>query len=227
MHSRWWWVAGLVALAPLLALEPSGGIWWGSAGEAVASPSTGTHAVQPQPASAVGAETRRYARVRVGVSVPEIELTNARGKTADLTTLLAGDGPVLLQFIFTTCTSICPVMSASFAAVQDRLPPNVRLVSISIDPEHDTPARLRDYRERYGAGRQWSLWTGATGQVRAAQRAFSVDRGNKMRHEPSTFLRGARDSRWVRLDGLPGPTDLLAEIDRGRPPQQHDEAPPH
>jgi len=56
-------------------------------------------------------------------------------------------------------------MSASFAAAQDKLGPELdrlRMVSISIDPEHDTPARLQEYAQKFKARRQWLFLRAAT-----------------------------------------------------------------
>jgi protein SCO1 len=69
--------------------------------------------------------------------------------------------PWIADFIFTTCTSLCPTMSAHMADLQDRLPADVKLVSFSVDPIHDTPAALKAYAEKYHADtRRWIFLTG-------------------------------------------------------------------
>ncbi|MFY9826559.1 MAG: SCO family protein, partial [Thermoanaerobaculia bacterium] len=119
-----------------------------------------------------------------------------------------------LQFIFTTCPSICPVLTATLAAAREELGNEVRLVSISIDPEFDTPARLRDYARRFTAGPGWRFLTGSRDDVAAVQKAFDAYRPNKMQHEPLTFLRAGPGEPWVRLAGPITPAELVAEVRR-------------
>ncbi len=66
------------------------------------------------------------------------------------------------DFIYTECTESCPTQSLHFAALQRDFAesPGLRLVSITVDPAHDTPAVLRRYAERYAAGERWWFLTG-------------------------------------------------------------------
>lgn len=151
----------------------------------------------------------RYVRSVGEYALPDVTLVDMDGQRVPLRTVL-DQGPVLLQFIFTTCPTVCPILSDTFAGAQDRLD-GVRMVSISIDPEHDTPARLRDYARRFGAGPRWTFLTGSLDDVVAVQKAFGVYRSDKMQHEPSTFLRAA-PGPWVRLTGEAGADDLVIEL---------------
>ena len=153
----------------------------------------------------------RYARARVEVAAPAVTLVAADGARVRLAEELARPGPVAVQFVFTTCTTICPVMTGTLAEVRRRHP-ELRGLTLSIDPEHDTTERLRAYAARYGAGRGWRFLTGRPQDLLAVQDAFDVYRGDKMRHEPVTFLRGAPGGRWLRLDGFPSAAELAAEI---------------
>ncbi len=149
--------------------------------------------------------------------VPAITLIDADGRPVELAALLGDEGPVMLNFIYTSCTSICPVMSATFAKVRDHLGPEltgVRMVSISIDPEYDTPERLRDYADRFSADDGWLLLTGSREDVVRVQRGFDIYRGPKTSHIPATFLRVAGDARWVRLEGLTTAAELIHEYRR-------------
>ena len=159
----------------------------------------------------------RYARSEARYELPAVTLTDSAGKAVPLASALAPGGPVLLQFFFATCTTVCPTLAATFRAVQSD-PGGARLVSITIDPETDTPARLREYAARFAAGERWSFLTGRLEDVAAVERAFDVDRGSKMRHPAAIFLRAAGASSWVRLDGYPSAADLRAEVARLPPP---------
>jgi protein SCO1/2 len=155
-----------------------------------------------------------YMRTKAEYPVPEVTLTNQDGERVALRQLLAGPKPVLLNYIFTSCTTICPVLSASFAQTQRSLgreAENVRLVSISIDPEHDTPARLSDYAQRFRAADGWELLTGSREDIVAVQKSFDAFRGDKMNHIPLTFLRVAEDNPWIRLEGFPSADELVSE----------------
>jgi protein SCO1/2 len=122
--------------------------------------------------------------------------------------------PVVLNFIFTTCPGICPLMSSVFAQFERRLGPDadkVHLMSISIDPEQDTPERLLEYARRYHAGPGWQHYTGSLDASVTAQRAFDVYRGGKMSHTAVTLLRAAPGKPWLRLDGFVTPDALLRD----------------
>jgi protein SCO1/2 len=123
-------------------------------------------------------------------------------------------GPLLLQFIFTTCPTVCPALSALFATTLRQIEVDaapLRMVSISIDPEHDTPERLRAYAQRLKAGPQWRFLTGRRADIEAVQKAFDAYQSNKMQHEPLTYLRASPQAPWLRLDGFMSASDLIAE----------------
>jgi cytochrome oxidase Cu insertion factor (SCO1/SenC/PrrC family) len=155
----------------------------------------------------------RLRREGADYAVPDVTLVDQDGAAFRLAVELGRPGPVVLQFIFTTCATVCPALSGTLAAAQDRLP-GVHLLSISIDPEEDTPARLAEYARRFGAGPRWRLLTGRLEDVVAVERAFDAYRGNKMRHEPLTFARAAPGRPWVRLEGLLTGGELAAEVRR-------------
>lgn len=155
-----------------------------------------------------------YSRSVVSYQMPDVKLVDANGKDVLLADSLDTDEPVMLNFIFTTCTTVCPVMSATFSQVQEKLGrerDKVRMVSISIDPEHDSPAQLHAYAQRFEAGPHWSMLTGTIEDSIAVQRAFNVYRGDKMNHEPVTFIRNGPDRPWVRIDGFASADELLRE----------------
>jgi protein SCO1/2 len=155
------------------------------------------------------------ARRTTNYVVPDVTLVRADGARVNFAHELDDGRPVLLDFIYTTCTTICPVMSQTFAEVQKRLGPDaakVKMVSVSIDPEQDTPSRLAEYAKRYQASGQWSFYTGTIEASIAVQRAFDVYRGNKMNHSPATLYRAAPGQPWVRLDGFATPDALLGEL---------------
>ena len=154
-------------------------------------------------------------RSEVSYQVPAVRLVRDDGQTVALRDELAGDRPVVLAFIYTSCTTVCPLTSQTLAQLQSRLGPardQVRIVSISIDPEQDTPARLADYAKTFHAGPEWHHYTGALAASLAAQRAFDVYRGNKMNHAPAILVRPSAEAAWVRFDGFATADQLMAEL---------------
>jgi protein SCO1/2 len=159
------------------------------------------------PAQSLKSETVRY-------TVPAVTLIRDDGKVVSLPQEMNDGRPVLLNFIFTSCGSTCPLMSQVFAQFQRKLGPDARqvhLMSISIDPEEDTPRRLAEYARKFGAGPEWQHYTGTLDASLATQRAFDIYRGDKMSHVPVTLMRAAPDRPWRRIDGLATPDELLRE----------------
>jgi protein SCO1/2 len=146
--------------------------------------------------------------------VPAIWLVRDDGKKVLLPQELDDGRPTVLNFIYTTCPGICPLMSQVFSRFQARLGAErekVHMVSISIDPEQDTPARLRQYAKQFKAASQWQHYTGTVGASIAAQKAFNAYNGDKMSHDPLTLMRAAPGKPWVRIDGFATPDDLLEQ----------------
>jgi len=149
---------------------------------------------------------------RASYEAPAVQVLDQFGREIAFDKALDDGRPVILNFIFTSCTTICPVMSQIFMQVQARLAAgsaHVHMVSVSIDPEYDTPARLLAYARQCGAGAQWDFYTGSTESSVAIQKAFDAFRGDKMNHEAVTLVRGARGKSWLRLDGFVNPETIV------------------
>ena len=165
-------------------------------------------------ANAAAAGTSDYKRTQQSYAIPDLVLIDADSRPVKLRELLATKDPVMMNFIFTTCTAICPVMTKIFSEVPAKLGAEagkVRMISISIDPENDRPAQLKSYAKGYGAGERWTFLTGKVEDIKAVQRAFDNYRGDKMNHEPVTLLRAAPGKPWVRIDGFASPAALAGE----------------
>ena len=85
----------------------------------------------------------------------------------------------------------------------------LHVMSISIDPEQDTPVRLREYARKFHAGPQWQYYTGTVAASLTAQRAFDVYRGEKMSHTPVTLMRASPGKPWLRIEGFVTPDQLV------------------
>jgi protein SCO1 len=161
--------------------------------------------------------SEELARSTSTYAMPQVSVLRQDGRRVDFARDIDDGRPIFLNFIYTTCTAICPPMTQTFATLQRKLGADrdkVRMVSVSIDPEHDTPRRLAEYAEQFGAGPQWTFYTGTVESSVAVQKAFAAYRGDKMSHTPLTLVRSGRGAEWVRLDGFATADQLLQEYRR-------------
>src|SRR6185436_17455526 len=94
----------------------------------------------------------------------DVELTNQDGKKVRFYSDVLKGKTVVVNAFFTTCTSVCPPMNRNMEKIQealgDRVGRDVFLVSITVDPENDTPARIKEYAKKFHAGAGWTFLTG-------------------------------------------------------------------
>jgi len=161
------------------------------------------------------AETReKYKRTTENYFVPDVTLVNQNGARVKLHSLLNSKKVVMVDFIFTTCSTICPVLSANFANFQKRMGAeagNIQLISISIDPENDTSKKLKEYLKRYDAKPGWDFLTGSRTDIEKVIKALDAYTPDKMSHLPLALLYSPSGKRWVRIYGLIGTGDLITE----------------
>ncbi len=138
-----------------------------------------------------------------------LALTDQGGKTIPLDSLRGT--PVLVDFIYTTCTSTCPLLTQKMAAVAKLLGPalgnKVKIVSFTIDPAHDGPPELAKYADRMGASDPgWIFLTGTPAQIAQVLAIYGLKIGHgsdgSIMHMTAAYLLGP-DGRQVRqYDGL-------------------------
>ncbi|HKO58182.1 MAG TPA: SCO family protein [Thermoanaerobaculia bacterium] len=147
-------------------------------------------------------------------NLPDITVQTQDGTTVPFADLIR-DRTVAINFVFTSCTTICPLMGTSFGRVQDLLgdqAKDVALISVSIDPEHDTPAKLTAWSKRFGVRPGWTLVTGRKPDIERLLRSLGVFTPNFLQHAPVAII--GRESRgvWRRLDGLAPPSKFVSVI---------------
>jgi len=160
------------------------------------------------------ADGPKYKRTVESYIVPDVVLVDQDGGRVTLRKLLDSDKPVIVEFIFGTCTTICPILSAGYANLQRNLGADTRkvlLVSVTIDPENDTPRVMSEYLKRYKAKPGWDFLTGTRADIDEVMRAFNAYVPNKMSHRPLTFIRATEDGRWVRINGLMSTSEFMEE----------------
>jgi len=155
-----------------------------------------------------------YRRTIEKYTPPDVTLVNQDGKKVKLNSLLNSGKPVMLDFIYGTCTTICPVLSAGFTNLQGKLGQDsakVQLISVTIDPEYDTPAVMKDYLKRFRARPGWDFLTGSREDIDRVMRAFDAYVPNKMSHYPLTLLKAPNSDQWVRIYGMVSMSVLMNE----------------
>ncbi len=146
-------------------------------------------------------------------SLPDITVVTESGAKVTFRDLIAGR-TVAINFIFTSCPTVCPLMGASFGKVQKLLGGReVALVSVSVDPATDTPARLTEWRKRFGAGEGWTLVTGSQSDIDSLLKAFGVFTSDPVSHSPAAFIADTRRGIWRKVDGLAPPSTIMGVID--------------
>jgi len=169
----------------------------------------------PHAAHKAAMSKANYTVTDASYDIPDVQLLDADGEVVALRGLLESDQPVALNFIFTTCTTICPVMTVTFAQMQRTLGPaagDLQLVSVSIDPEYDRPGVLKAYASQFHAEDNWTFLTGDSKDIASVLRSFDSYAGSKMNHQPVTLLRKPDSDGWIRIDGLTSGASLAQEV---------------
>lgn len=151
----------------------------------------------------------------VDVDIRDRMLINQYGEDVKFATDVVGDNIIVMDFVYTTCTTICPVLSALFSQVQTKLGDSVggevRLVSVSVDPVRDTPQRLKAYSEKHRAGEGWFWITGPKPAVDDVLTGLGAYTTNFEDHPTMVLVGDGRTGEWKRLFGFPNP-DRIVQI---------------
>lgn len=150
----------------------------------------------------------------VAIAFPDEPLLDQRGDEVRLLSEVIGDRIAVVDFVFTSCTTICPLLSGIMARVQDGLgdAADVALVSVTVDPARDTPRRLAAYAERWHAGPRWTFLTGEADAVRRVLEPAGAYTADFTAHPPMFLVGDGRSGAWVRLNGFPKRAQVLAAV---------------
>lgn len=149
--------------------------------------------------------------------VPSLEMVTQNSETVDLNVYLKSGKTVLIDFIFTTCTTVCPVLSAGFSNFQKKVGPemdNIHLVSISIDPDHDKPEIMKEYLERYNAKPGWDYLTADREVTMTVLKAFDAFVQDKVLHYPIILIRHGNTNTFTRIEGFISTNDLIEQYNK-------------
>lgn len=147
--------------------------------------------------------------------IPDVPLVDQDGRPVRFHTDLVKGKVVAMNFVFTTCTTVCPPMGASFAKLRkilgDKAGKDVHLISVSVDPRTDTPERLKAWAAKFGSGPGWTLVTGDPNQVTTLLKALGVYTASPAEHTPLVLVGNDAKGEWTRTYGLT-PPEQVAEL---------------
>jgi len=152
---------------------------------------------------------------------PDVQLTTQDGASVRFYDLIKGK-TVAIELIYTSCRFACPLETARLAQVQrllgDRMGRDVFFYSISIDPEHDTPAVLKAFAETFHAGAGWTFLTGQRADIERLARKLGLystpNPEDKDGHVPALLIGNEATGDWMRASALDNPNMTATMIAR-------------
>jgi protein SCO1/2 len=147
--------------------------------------------------------------------IPDVRVYDENGKALRFYGDLVKGKTVAINFIFTTCTTICPPLTATFRKVQLGLTEraaDIHLISISVDPTTDTPERLHEFAAKFKAGPRWTFVTGDQFEINTLLRALGAAVADRNDHTPMILIGNDRTDYWTRSYGLSSPEALVRVI---------------
>jgi cytochrome oxidase Cu insertion factor (SCO1/SenC/PrrC family) len=151
----------------------------------------------------------------VKLQIPDVMVLDQDGNKLRFFSDLVKDRTVAINFIFTTCTTICPPLAATFRRVQqemgDRVGSDIRLISISVDPVTDVPERLKAFSAKFKAAAGWTFITGGKSEIDLLLKALGAAVADKNDHTPMVLVGNESAGYWTRTYGL-APASVLVKV---------------
>ena len=142
---------------------------------------------------------------RATQSLADIAVVDQDGNTRKFFGDLIRGRTVAIDFFYTTCTSFCRPLSANMREVQDKLDArmgkDIALISISIDPTADTPARLKSFAAQFSPEPGWTFVTGSRPEIARLLRRLGQTLGNPEDHTPLVLVHNDSTGSWAHIDG--------------------------
>ena len=155
---------------------------------------------------------------KYAVQLSDTDLLDQHGRRVNFKSDVVGDNIVVMDFVYTTCTTVCPVLSAVFSRVQDKLGEQVgrgvRLVSLTVDPVRDNPQRLADYSKKHNAGPGWLWLTGDKPNVDRVLETLGAYTADFTEHPSLVLVGDPRSGQWMRFFGFPDPEQIVAAVNK-------------
>jgi len=155
---------------------------------------------------------------RAAEPIPDVTLQDQDGRPVKFYSDLVKGRVVAINFIFTRCTTVCPQLGASSAALTRYMAATPRataapqVISISIDPETDTPERLRAWSENFGAAPGWTILTGSRREIDTLLKALQAYTPDKNLHTSTFLLGNDATGEWKRVGSVATPSKLAETL---------------
>ena len=149
----------------------------------------------------------------IKLTLPDAMLVDQDGRKLRLRSDAMAGRIVVVDFIYTTCTTICPIFTATMASLQEKLGDlagrEVQLITVTVDPARDTPRRLKEYAGKHHAKLEgWSFLTGSKQDVDSVNKAFGTYTPNIDDHPPMVLVGDTANGQWTRFYGFPSAGEL-------------------
>lgn len=153
--------------------------------------------------------------------IPDVTVYDQNGQRLRFYSDLVKGKTVAINFIFTTCTTICPPLTATMQKVQaglnERVGRDIQLLSVTLDPVTDVPARLKAFGSKFNVGPGWTFVTGSKSDIDDLLQALGAYVGDKNNHSPMILIGNDAAGYWTRSYGLASPSrtiDLILDAAR-------------
>jgi protein SCO1/2 len=144
-------------------------------------------------------------------------LVDQNGAERRFYTDLVQGNVVIIDVMFTSCKDSCPRMAGNLSSIAQWLGPRlgnrVRILSISIDPETDTPARLKEYAERFHGGPGWYFLSGKKDNVELVLKKLGLYVPEKQDHLNLFLIGNDRTGLWKKAFGMADSKQLIGTIE--------------
>lgn len=148
--------------------------------------------------------------------IPDAVLVTQFGQEVRLASDIVADHIVVMDFVYTTCTTVCPVLSAIFSQVRAQLSETlggeVMLVSVTVDPLRDTPEQLRAYSEKFGASSGWVWLTGTKPTMDSVLKNLGAYTPNFEDHPSIVLVGDGGTGEWSRFVGFPSAQQIVDKV---------------
>lgn len=164
------------------------------------------HAAQPAPEAATPPR------------IPDVDCLDQNGKKLRFNTDLVKGKVVVISFIFTNCTFVCPIIGEGVARLQtalgDRVGRDVQLISVSTDPVTDTPEKLKAWGARLKAKEGWTMVTGEKAEMDRLLKVLTGGVSGNKTHEPLLLIGNEATNVWTESYAYESPAKIIQQIDR-------------
>jgi len=183
----------------------------GATGSASTPATNATSGAAPSPAAALGTTPIAPNTLKI----PDTPVVDQHGRKLNFYTDLVKGKTVAINFVFTTCTTICPPLTATFRRVQqelgERVGRDIELISVSVDPTTDVPERLKEFSAKFKAAPGWTFVTGSKPEVDALLKALGSAVADRNDHTPMVLIGNDAAGYWTRTYGL-APASTLVKV---------------